>query len=289
MPKHEDAVEMFYSHGADRRAQEADGFLSFGYWSEGARDYDEATEALLEFFLAEADIRDPELILNVCCGNGAETTRIYERLRPKKIHGIDITAPHIQTCRKRAAELGLSNELVFQQGDACKTGFPDNTFSHVIGIEGPAHFNTREAFFAEAYRVLKPGGMLMLTDSVIQKKPEGLAEAAVAQLCLRVWHMPRANWVDIHTYRRQLERVGFQVEILRSIGDRVFPGFASYNVRPDAIRDTLRVHGKRVGLGLVFICWLLGHVYSRGLSDYLLVKAFKPGDGISSRPACDPV
>lgn len=276
MPTHEDAVEMFYSHEAERRAQEADGFLSFGYWDGGIQDYDQATRRLLEYFLAEVDIQDPREILNVCCGNGAETVRIFERLRPRRIHGLDITAPHIATCRKRAAALGLSEQLTFQHGDACRTGLPPESFSHVIGIEGPAHFNTREAFFAEAHRVLEPGGWLLLTDSIIQKDPEGLAEQAVAQLCLRVWQMPRANWINIHTYRQQLERAGFEVEILRSIGHNVFPGFARYNVRPDAIRDTLRVHGKAVGPGVVFICWLLGYVHRRGLSDYLLVKARKP-------------
>jgi hypothetical protein len=59
------------------------------------------------------------------------------------------------------------------------------------------------------------------------------------------------------------------------MGHQVFPGFAKYNVRRDAIRDTLRVHGPAVGSGLVFICWLLGHVHRRGLSDYLLVRAIK--------------
>lgn len=267
---------MFYSHAAERRAKEADGFLSFGYWHEDTRTYDEATANLLDYFLAETKIKDPEIMLNVCCGNGAETTRMYERLRPQTIHGIDITAPHIKACQERAEALGLSDRLFFRHGSACRTGFPDATFSHVVGIEGPAHFDTRESFFAEAYRVLKPGGELLLTDSILRRAPVGIAEHAIAQLCLRVWQMPRANWVNMDVYREQLVRAGFEVEILRSIGHKVFPGFARYNVRRDAVRDTLRVHGKRVGAGLVFICWLLGHVHGRGLADYLLVKAIKP-------------
>jgi cyclopropane fatty-acyl-phospholipid synthase-like methyltransferase len=277
MPVEVTPVERFYGHRAERRAGEADGFLSFGYWPEGTTDYREAAEKLLEYFLARADIRSPGVVLNVCCGNGAETTRIHERVKPSMIHGLDITATHIETCRKRAQALGLSEKLVFEHGDACRTGFPAETFSHVIGIEGPAHFNTREAFFVEAHRVLKPGGQLLLTDSIVKKMPESLAGIAVAELCLRAWQMPRENWVDIDTYRRQLVRSGFRVEILEGIGHRVFPGFAAYNVQRSAVRDTMRVHGAAVGTGVVFLCWLLGHVYRRGFSDYLMVKAIKEG------------
>lgn len=275
MSDHENAVETFYSHGAADRAKEADGFLSFGYWNHDTKDYDEAVENLLEYFLAEADLKDPEVMLNVCCGNGAETTRIYQRLKPQRIHGIDITKAHIDACQKRAAALGLSEKLLFQRGDACKTGFPAETFSHVVGIEGPAHFNTREAFFAESHRVLKPGGVLMLTDSIVRKMQRGLAEDVVAQLCLKVWYMPPENWVDVQTYRKQLERHGFRVDFIKPIGHKVFPGFAAFNTRRASIRKTLKVRGFPVGVGLVFICWLLGYVYERGLSDYLIVRAVK--------------
>src|SRR5262249_13394163 len=150
-------VERFYGYRAEERARYADGFLSYGYWPEGTEDYFEAAEKLLDYFLARADIQSPGIVLNVCCGNGAETTRIHERVKPEKLYGPEIPAAHIEACRRRVEALGLSDRLVFERGDACRTGFPAGMFSHVIGIEGPAHFVTRERFFAEAHRVLEPG------------------------------------------------------------------------------------------------------------------------------------
>jgi ubiquinone/menaquinone biosynthesis C-methylase UbiE len=274
MPVHEQAVERFYSYGAESRAFEADGFLSFGYWKDGTASYDEAAENLLHLVLAVGALREPEQMLNVACGNGSETTRIYRSLKPEKIYGIDITRLHIETCRRKAAELGLSDRLVFQHGDACKTDFPAEMFSHVVGIEGPAHFNTREAFFEESHRVLKPGGVLLLTDTVVNK-PQSLAATAVEELCLGAWHVPRENWVDAAEYRKQLERHGFEVELVQLIGDRVFPGYASFNLQPDAILSTMKMRGLAVGLGHTFISWLLGYGYRLGLCDYLVVKAHK--------------
>ncbi|HVH42846.1 MAG TPA: methyltransferase domain-containing protein [Labilithrix sp.] len=275
MNEHGAAVERFYSHGAERRALEANGFLSFGYWKEDTKDYTEATQNLLELLLEESGIENPDVILNVCCGNGIETARIFERLKPRRIHGIDITRAHIETSRARAAALGLSEQLVFEHGDACRTHFADETFSHVIGIEGIAHFDTREKFFEESRRLLKPGGMLMLTDCILNKLPPGVADELSSAACSRFWHMPRANWTNIPQYVAQLEKHGFRVEFVRSIGDKVYPGFARFNVRREAIMNNIEVRGLRIGLGLAFICWLVGDVYRRGVSDYVLVKAFK--------------
>src|ERR1700690_3826864 len=109
----ETPVERFYGYRAEARALSADGFLSFGYWPGGTEDYHEAAEKLLDYFLTRADIRSPEVLLNVCCGNGAETTRIYERVKPEKLYGLDITAAHIRACRRRVEALGLSDRLVF--------------------------------------------------------------------------------------------------------------------------------------------------------------------------------
>jgi len=44
---HEEKVERFYSHGADLRAAQEGGLLSFGYWTESTVDYRQATEDLL--------------------------------------------------------------------------------------------------------------------------------------------------------------------------------------------------------------------------------------------------
>jgi tocopherol O-methyltransferase len=268
-------VQTFYSHGAEKRALEAKGFLSFGYWKDDTKDYAEAAENLLQLLLDESGIKEADLILNVACGNGIETAKIFERLRPKRIHAIDITRKHIDTCKRRAEDLGLADRLVFEHGDACRTRFPDETFSHLIGIEGIAHFDTRERFFAEARRVLKPGGQLMLTDCILKRLPPGAMDEVASRACSRFWHMPRANWVNIPEYEQQLEKHGFRVEFVRSIGDQVYPGFAKFNVTADAIRNNIEVRGVRIGLGLAFICWLIGDVHRRGVSDYVLVKAFK--------------
>jgi erythromycin 3''-O-methyltransferase len=271
---HEEKVARFYSCGTETRAYEADGFLSFGYWRDDTKNYHEASKNLLEYFIKTSNIKKPEKILNVACGYGAETFRMFEHLKPEKIYSIDITDPHIEFAKKRASELGYSDRIHFRKMDACKTDFPSEMFTHILGIEGPAHFNTRVDFFRESYRLLKKGGALILTD-IIQADAHSQFAFSVGKRCAVRWHMPQANWSNAATYRRQLEEAGFRVEILNIIGDKVYPGFCRYNIKIRSIYNAVKTRGFFIGIGLTFISWLLGYVYRKKVIDYVYVKAVK--------------
>jgi len=46
----------------------------------------------------------------------------------------------------------------------CRLPFPDASFNHVLCVEAMFHFASRRTFFAEAARVLKPGGAMVASD-----------------------------------------------------------------------------------------------------------------------------
>ena len=275
---HEEKVERFYSHGADLRAAQEDGIVSFGYWTESTVDYRQATKDLLTLVLDGEQPADRGTVLNVACGNGTETFRIWEALRPEKIVAIDLTDAHVEHARNEAKRMGLADRITFQKADACAFSHPSNTMSYVIGIEGPAHFNTRAAFLKNAYDLLEPNGVLLLTDVIIKGDVanRSVFHRMLAGLCSKQWHMPRDNWSSLPDYRRLLSGIGFVVESLESIGDHVLPGFSRYNLRWSSLVSAMRTRGWRLGIGLTFISWLLGLTYRWGLSDYIYVRASKP-------------
>lgn len=274
---HEERVEKFYSHGSKIRAHQADGFLSFGYWDKDTREYYDAAEKLVKFFLEEAKIENPENVLNVACGYSAESFRFYDYLKPKKMHCIDITQAHIDFSKKRAEEKRLQDKIIFEKKDACRTGYQDEFFSHILGIEGPAHFKTRMDFFRECYRLLKKKGKLMLTDITFDpsKTFHHPWLKKITELGSRKWRMPQENWVDVEKYCQQLREVGFKVEKCLKIGGKVFPAFARYNTRAKSIVKAMRTRGITLGAGLSFISWLLGYGYRHGVIDYIFIKAEK--------------
>jgi cyclopropane fatty-acyl-phospholipid synthase-like methyltransferase len=283
---HEQKVERFYSHGASLRAEQDDGVLSFGYWTESTVDYRQATRDLLGLVLEEERPAHRGTVLNVACGNGAETFRIWEALRPERIVAIDVTDAHIAFASKAAARMGLAERIVFQKADACAFSHPPGRMSYVIGIEGPAHFRTRAAFLQKAYDLLEPGGVLLLTDVIMKGEvaSRSLVHRLLAGFCSRQWHMPRENWSSLSDYRSLLSGTGFSVESLKSIGERVFPGFVRYNLRWSSFVSAVRTRGWRIGVGLTFISWLLGLAYRWGLCDYVYVRASKPGAPGTSAP-----
>lgn len=274
---HEQKVEKFYSHGSKIRANEAGGFLSFGYWDKDTREYYDAAESLVNFFLDEAKIENPEKILNVACGYSAESFRFYEQIKPDQMHCIDITQAHIDFARKKAEEKKLQDKMKFEKKDACRTGYPNEFFSHILGIEGPAHFNTRMDFFRECYRVLKKKGKLMLTDITFDpSKTSGHPWIKkITELGSHHWHMPKENWVSVEKYCEQLRQMGFKVEKCLKIGGKVFPAFARYNTKMKSMLRAIKTRGLPLGIGLSFISWLLGYGYRRGVIDYIFIKAEK--------------
>lgn len=277
MPTHEKKVEKFYSHGSERRCLQGGGFLSFGIWGEDTADYRQAAEGLLRMLLKNEPPLNRGTILNVACGYGTETFEIYKRLSPDRVIAIDITDAHIQFARKQAESLNLSQKIVFEKQDACILPYPPGAFSYVIGIEGPAHFNTREKFLRRSFDVLETGGILLLTD-IIVNRGSGERQPFNFWLGKRVaslWHMPEANWMSIAEIMHLLQSIGFRVDSARSMGNKVYPGFSRHNMKISSMMNAIKTRGIFIGLGLAFISWLLGWSFSRGMLDYVIIRAVK--------------
>jgi ubiquinone/menaquinone biosynthesis C-methylase UbiE len=100
-------------------------------------------------------------VLEVGCGNGAATRLIMQHVRPARLVGIDISSAFVKMASEAfAGERGVS----FALGDAAATGQPGSFFDLVIAHTVYSHLVDPQAALAEAYRVLKPGGRLVIFD-----------------------------------------------------------------------------------------------------------------------------
>lgn len=274
---HENKVEKFYSHGSETRGLQDGGFLSFGYWTTNVKHYHQAVETLINRVLKFEKPKHTEKVLNVACGYGAETIKIFEKIQPKEIVAIDITKAHIDFANQHNTLNDSSNRIHFQKMDACKLDFEDESFEYIIGIEGPAHFNTREDFLKSSFRVLKKDGVLLLSDIIVDKRAarKNRFNKIVSNFCAKHWYMPKANWMSAPELKVILEKIGFKIDTLESVGDKVYPGFSHYNLKWNSIQNAIRTRGYRIGIALTFISWLLGFVHRRGLIDYVFIRAVK--------------
>jgi SAM-dependent methyltransferase len=81
-----------------------------------------------------------------------------------EVTGLDVSTAMLREARGRARAAGLAN-LVFQTGAAESLPFPPDRFDGVVCRMAAHHFLSVPKFVAEAYRVLRPGGRLLVADS----------------------------------------------------------------------------------------------------------------------------
>jgi demethylmenaquinone methyltransferase/2-methoxy-6-polyprenyl-1,4-benzoquinol methylase len=107
---------------------------------------------------------NPQIMLDIATGTGDVAILAYELLHPEKITGLDISEGMLEIGRKKIAEKGVENEIELMQGDAEKINFPDNYFDAVTVAFGVRNFQILEKGLQEIYRVLKPGGKMVVLE-----------------------------------------------------------------------------------------------------------------------------
>ena len=141
-----------------------------GYPPEVLRDF--PPEVLAEFCgvgnpFSLGRLNPGDAVLDIGCGAGVDSLVAAQVVGPGgRVVGLDVTAAMIERARAHQARLGLRH-VTFQVGEAEALTFPDADFDAVIS-NGVFNLTlNKEKALHEAYRVLKPGGRLMLADMVL--------------------------------------------------------------------------------------------------------------------------
>ena len=119
----------------------------------------DATEDLAQ----DLEVSPTDHILDVGSGIGGPARYLARRFGCR-VSGIDLTAEFCDVARHLTAQLGLTERIAFEQGDALAMPFDDAVFDGAYTMNVSMNIADKRAFFAEIHRVLKPGAWFRLSE-----------------------------------------------------------------------------------------------------------------------------
>ncbi len=106
----------------------------------------------------------PMRMLDVATGTGDLAILSARRLQPQQIVGIDLSEGMLAVGREKVKAENLESVITLECQDCLNLNFPDDTFDAITVAFGVRNFENLEKGYAEMYRVLKPGGVLLVLE-----------------------------------------------------------------------------------------------------------------------------
>ncbi len=194
---------------------------SQGYVTEEAGYSEEQLKTLPENALAAsagcgnptalAELKEGEVVLDLGSGGGIDVFLAAKRVGLKgKAIGVDMTPEMLELARQNAARADVKN-AEFRLGEIEHLPVADGSVDVIISNCVINLSPEKEEVFKEAYRVLKKGGRLLVSDMMVS----GLPDAVRANLS--IWASCIGGAVELEKYLDAMRRAGFtQIKVINN-------------------------------------------------------------------------
>ena len=154
---------------------------------------------------ALATIKPGETVLDLGSGGGIDVFLSAKRVGPAgKVYGLDMTDEMLSLARENQHKAGVTN-VEFLKGEIERIPLPDNSVDLIISNCVINLSPDKDQAFKEAFRVLKPGGRLAVSDIVIRG-----AMPLEVKNSLNLWAGCVAGALEEAVYLKKLEEAGFE-------------------------------------------------------------------------------
>ncbi|GGG83147.1 type 11 methyltransferase [Salipiger pallidus] len=108
-------------------------------------------------------IQEGDRLVDIGCGIGGPARYLAKRFHCH-VDGLDITEPFVEAAERLSMLVGMEDMVEFRHGDGQKLPYKNEAFDGGYAQHVTMNVPDRDAFFADAFRVLKPGAFFALTE-----------------------------------------------------------------------------------------------------------------------------
>jgi MPBQ/MSBQ methyltransferase len=225
-------LEQYYSEaGPDYAAWSSEFNMHFGYYRAGANPLHR--ESMLEQMNAEVldrlhvrGIAEPRL-LDLGCGLGATLRSFARRLPRARLVGVTRVPWQVKQARELNHAAGCMERVRVLEADYEDTLLPGRSYDGAYAIESSCHAHGADkgALLAEAHRLLRPGGRLVVADGFLTDcRFASAIQERIHRKLSECWVIEELGQLDLFTAR--LEQLGFAEIVVEDLQLRVAPSVA---------------------------------------------------------------
>lgn len=201
--KYYDATQVFYEifwHG------KALG-LHYGFWLDGVRSRKEAILKENEVLADFAGVKQNDLVLDAGCGIGGSSVWLAKE-RGANVVGLNIVNKQITKGKDLVKKRKLAQRVSFVKGDYQQLPFNNEVFDVYWSLESIEHVTNLKDLMTEAFRVLKPGGKIIIATFLGNREdisPEQARQIAIARSVAGVFN----DFCTVKASEEIMKEVGF--------------------------------------------------------------------------------
>lgn len=174
-----------------------------------------------KFVAQQLQAVDAKRVLEVGSGKGFNSEFLAQRHPDVEFVGLDLTPLNVKLAQQKAKSL---RNLAFQRGDFNQIPFPDQQFDLVFGVECLCYSLDNHQTLAELYRVLKPGGRLVVFDAYRNPGFETFSEdLQLAASLLEASMAVRQGMNAILAWTEASKKLGFTILENTDITESIYP------------------------------------------------------------------
>ena len=170
---------------------------------------------LTDWGLSHVSIKKTDTILDIGCGGGRTIHKLAAIASAGKVYGVDYSDDSVAAARRKNARLIDIGRVEIKQGSVSQLPFANDTFDLATAIETHLFWPDLPNDFRETFRVLKPGGTLLIVAEIYKggKHLEGVRKKIFDK------HLAaRMNLLTPDEHRELFTKAGFpDVEIFEEL------------------------------------------------------------------------